>query len=143
MVAALALALPIAFAAALAGRDDETDAEQLPEGLADEGPELGRPVRCSAVFHDGRAWAVSVGDRGVIGVAHESGEPAPSVLAYWTASQVADELPADAVLIGSVGERERRYELRPPASSERGHVVFFSLALGEVVGAVSIDASGH
>jgi hypothetical protein len=68
----------------------------------------------------------------------EGGERAPDVLAYWSAAEPRDgELASDALLLGPVGERERTFRL-PEAARERGWIVVFSLAHGEVVASIAL-----
>jgi hypothetical protein len=94
MIGVLALVVPLGFAAAIAGRDDETDPAALPASIADEraGPrdatrderERTRGSRLRARPRRGSPTR----ERVPIG-----GEPAPSVFVYWSAGHANDELP--------------------------------------------------
>jgi hypothetical protein len=139
MIAVIAVLLSIGFAAAIAGRDDERDLARLPDALRDEGPSLGDVMSIASVLHDGRAFTVTRGTvRDVVAVRQESGEPVPSLLAYWSAaSSVADELPGDAVVLGAVAAREHRFRV----PREGGSVVLFSLAHGEVLASIALAES--
>jgi hypothetical protein len=62
------------------------------------------------------------------------------LLVYWTPSAPrATELPAGSVLLGAIGERERRFALPEAVRENAGAFVVFSLAHGEVVAVQSLE----
>jgi hypothetical protein len=137
MVGALALTLPLGFAAAIGGRVPEA-AGPLPEALAEERAELGPVLREVAAASGGRRFELALDRAGVVELAQVSGERAPAVLAYWSAGAPGDELPGDAVLLGSLGEGARRFALPPAAGEGSGTVFVFSLGHGEVLAALPL-----
>ena len=66
---------------------------------------------------------------------------APDLLVYWTPSAPQmRELPAGSVLLGAIGERERRFVLPEPVRENSGAFAVFSLAHGEVVAVQSLES---
>jgi hypothetical protein len=88
---------------------------------------------------DGREVCVTLGSNPVVAIEQRRGEPSPDVLAYWCPrAPEGRELPSEAVLLGAVGARERRFALPPAAASAPGAIALFSLAHFETLGAVSL-----
>ena len=135
----LAVLLPAGFAMALLGRSGPVHAVILPPDprLASSVDVAGdtdltalRPLTSAggAVFRFARASETVT----VV----QTGEPAPDVLAYWTAaSGELAALPAGATLLGAVGSRARRYRL--PATG--GQLLLFSLAHGAVLAQTGLE----
>jgi hypothetical protein len=163
--AVLAVALPAAFAWALASRDYQGKLSALPEAVArthiaeiahlydPDAPFALLPggERRIGPFIDGMDLDVRVSGSGAmeVGVGRIDGlraislawlgEPRPDLLAYWSASAgTSSELPTDAVLLGSVGDQAREFKL-PDVGATPGSIVLFSLARFEVVASVPLE----
>lgn len=139
-ITALALVLPIAFAAAIAMRQAPAVARELAfEPRAAHAPEplpAGQGELALLQRADGPRWQARH-DATRITVAQLDGEEAPDLLAYWTPHDAGgDKLSPDAVLLGPLHGRERTFA-RPAAD---GALVLFSLAHGEVVARATLEA---
>ncbi len=135
----LAVALPFGLAAALAGRTAAARTATLPPD-----PRGARAQDFGSGMVVTNARLLTTADGGSFRLAHQAGallveqrgEPAPDVLAYWTAANgKLDALPADAKLLGAVSGQPRRYQL--PSTS--GQVLFFSLAHGAVLAQTTVE----
>lgn len=136
---ALSVALPAWFVLALARREQRPVAGELPlDPRATVGVDAlpnGVGVERSAVSDYGQRWRVRI-DGARVAIAQTDGAPLPDLLAYWTADGATDELPADAVLLGAVATSERTFAV----PRERGVLVLFSLAHGEIAAQCELEA---
>lgn len=143
-VASLAVALPVLYVVALAARPDEPVVDQLPPALAEAAAgevdqDFGELVTDPAVAvrsrTDGAQWWVELDPGAPIAL--------PEVLVYWTPSTVADRLPEDAFLIGSLaGARARAHGMPRDALGRDGTLVLYSLGHQEVVASAPLPAIG-
>lgn len=140
LITALALVLPMAFAAAIATRAApavtrelafEARAASAPEPLAAGAGQLALLERAN-----GPRWQARH-DATRITIAQLDGNEAPDLLAYWTPHDTSgDQLPPDAVLLGPLPGGERTFA-RPGAG---GALVLFSLAHGDVVARATLES---
>lgn len=137
VIAVLAVALPVCFAAAIASRAPEPVGMTLPEELLghDAAEFVVREALSDA--RAGREYELrGSDDRSAFTVAQTAGEPAPDVLIYATSARDSlDELPADARFIAPLERGERRFG-RP---ADAAAIVLFSLAHGEVVARFELE----
>lgn len=138
---ALALAVPPAFALALAARPVPPDAT-LPEALAVE-PAVGAPLfdrddRFAALPIRARVFEGEAGAR-VLELAPRVDPQRPDVLVYWSdAGAPADRVPGSARLLGRLAGREvRRFALPPGAGA--GRVLLWSLGHGALVDSAPVE----
>lgn len=139
-ITALALVLPIAFAAAIATRQVPAVARELAfEPRAANSPEplvAGQGELTLLQRADGPRWKARH-DATRITIEQLDGNEAPDLLAYWTPHATSgDKLSPDAVLLGPLHGGERTFA-RPAAD---GALVLFSLAHGEVVARATLEA---
>ncbi len=140
LVTTLALALPVAFAAAIAKREAAPVQLELPleaqRASAVEALAPGAGTELTLETSSGQRWRARH-DATRIAIAQVAGAELPDLLAYWSARNGGDELAPDAVLLGPVngGSSERTYA-RPGAG---GVLVLFSLAHGEVVAQTNVE----
>jgi hypothetical protein len=139
LVVAWAVALPAAFAAAIVGRQEAPTAGELPTDPRALGAveALGAGAGSLQIVEhaDGARFSVRHdGER--VAIAQTLGPPLPDLLAYWSPTPALDELPAEVVLLGAVSTLECTFEL----PRERGWVVLFSLAHGEIVAQAELEA---
>lgn len=139
VIGVLAIALPATFAVALATRSGDPRVAELPAAVATDAEPLPVVLRRHVQMHAGRVYSSSFGpDPLLVALVQEGGPQAADVLAYWSASEPRDgELAADALLLGAVGARERRFQL-PEAARERGWLVLFSLGHGKIVASMAL-----
>ncbi len=138
-VVALAVALPAAFAAAIVGRQEAPTAGELPTDPRALGAveALAAGAGSLQIVESEERTRFSVRhDVDRVAIAQTLGAPRPDLLAYWSPTRALDELPADVVLLGTVSPLERTFA-RP---RERGWVVLFSLAHGEIVAQAELGA---
>jgi hypothetical protein len=138
-ITALALVLPIAFAAAIATRQAPAVARELAlEPRAANSPEplvVGQGELSLLQRANGPRWQARH-DATRITIAQLDGAEAPDLLAYWTFHDAGgDELSSDAVLLGPIDGGERTFA-RPGAG---GVLVLFSLAHGEVIARATLE----
>ena len=139
LITALALVLPIAFAAAIATRQAPAVARELAfEPRPANSPEpLPAGQGALALFRraDGPLWQTRH-DATRITIVQLDGAEAPDLLAYWTPRDAGgDKLPPDAVLLGPLPGGERTFA-RPGAG---GALVLFSLAHGEIIARTALE----
>lgn len=139
LMLALAVALPTGLIAAVTQRAPRPIASELPRDPRAFGAVAALPegvgVARELENESGQRWRVRL-EVARVAVAQTRGEPLPDLLAYWSPSAVADELPADAVLLGAVAASERTF-LVP---RDRGVLVLFSLAHGEIAAECELEA---
>lgn len=130
--------LPALLVLVLSLRTRPAMAGPLPEVLAAE------PAAGEATFEDPDLLR-SVGVRVLRGVVLElvPSEPLaqPDVLVYWSAEAPAETVPSGAFLLGSMGDRRRRFLLPAEAGGTAGHVTLFSLGHGEVLATGALPAT--
>ncbi len=133
-MAGLAVVLPLGFAAALVAREPERTT-LLPEAVAPAGPAIEAPMHAVDDAWGELDLGMRVGrtaGRVVVELAPRREVRRPDLLVYWTAAEsVGDALPGDAYLLGSLGERARRYAL--PARADGGSLVLYGMAHHGVV----------
>lgn len=147
LTAALLVAVPVLYVAALAVRPGEPVMAGLPEVLAAGPPagaevveELGEPFTdppiAVRVRRGAARWWVELEPR----------EPVarPEILVYWTpAGSAAGQLSPDAFLLGALADaRARAFALPPAALGRAGRLVLYSLGHQEVVDAAELPAVG-
>jgi len=137
----LLVALPVIFVLALRARDDERNVATLPEALAGDGPELGERGSTYVTLQNGEEFRFAFGSTPrVVAVEQVSGERAPDLLVYWTPSAPQmHELPSGSILLGALGERERRFTLPEAVDEHGGAFVVFALAHGAVIAVVELN----
>jgi len=139
---ALALALPILFAAAIFGRAPEAVLVAPPDALFDCDASVALSSEALRDARSGREFALDrTSDELSIVVSQTAGEPAPDVLAYACTtcsanSHYDDALPDDALLLGALHGGASRFQTPPGCT----RVFLFSLARGEVVAAFDLGA---
>jgi len=142
LITALALVLPVAFAAAIALREAPALARELAaEPRAADAPSPlsdGQGTLAILQRADGPRWRARH-DATRVAVAQLDGAELPDLLAYWTPNASSgDELPADAVLLGPVhGAAGQEHTFARPGAG--GALVLFSLAHGEVVARTTLE----
>jgi hypothetical protein len=137
MFAVLAIALPVSFVLALRARDDESNVATLPEALQS----VGERGNTYVTLQNDEEFRFAFGSTPrVVAVEHVSGERAPDLLVYWTPSAPQmHELPSGSVLLGALGERERRFVLPDAVNEHAGAFVVFALAHGAVIAVVDLN----
>lgn len=135
----LVLFLPALLVLVLSSRPRAATASALPEALTAE------PAAGEATFEDSHLLG-SVGVRvlrgGVLELVPAAPLAQPDVLVYWSAEAPAKTVPAGAFLLGTLGNRPRRFPLPAEAGGTAGHVVLFSLGHGEVLATGALPAVG-
>jgi hypothetical protein len=139
--AVLAIALPVIFVLALRARDDERNIAALPETIASDGPDLGERGNTYVTVHNGEEFRFAFDSTPrLVAVEQVSGERAPDLLVYWTPSAPQmHELPSGSILLGALGERERRFVLPDAVNEHTGAFVVFALAHGAVIAVVNLN----
>jgi hypothetical protein len=141
MAATLAVALPVAFAAAIAARNPMPTLKDAPSNSTAPSAPFGArewhranlftKVPVQVDFFRGQADSHS---RSAFGFTAANDFVKPDLLVYWVPrnSTITDTLPGDAELLGKF-QRQKILPLPSNASSAQGVLVFYSLAEQEVV----------
>lgn len=64
----------------------------------------------------------------------------PDVLVYWSLSDAAQQMPANALLLGPLGEQARTFSLPTSAATQDGHLIFLSLGHQEIIASAPLPA---
>lgn len=125
---ALAVLVPAVFVASVLARKAWQPLAELPAPWSDADAARLDGLALQSFAAGSTFFVAREGERLLVSL-HD--DRAPSVLAYWTTARgPIDELPADAVLLGSVDRRVHR--LRAPTGD--GQLVLYSLGHGTVIG---------
>jgi hypothetical protein len=143
MFTVLVIALPVIFVLALRARDDERNVAALPEQVANDGPDLGERGNTYVTLQNGEEFRFAFGSTPrVVAVEQVRGERVPDLLVYWTPSAPQmHELPSGSILLGALGERERRFVLPAAVDEHDGALVVFALAHGAVVAVSDLNGA--
>ena len=145
LTTSLALAVPVLYVAALAGRQSAPTVDSLPADLTGgsvEGTEVvaagidfdGIPVSARLLRSAG-GWMIELEPREALAK--------PEVLAYWAGESAVDGLPVDAHLLGAFGGTRSQLLAVPEAvRGKAGHLVLYSLGHQEVLASVALPAIG-
>lgn len=149
-VSGLALVLPAGVALALAARPAPPgsvalapapgdDVSAAPPTVAWQG--LGGDASATVIARVGRP---SSDDRpALLDLDVRSATGRPELLVYWSpARSVGEQLPADAILLGSVADgAPRRFALPEAARARAGRVLLYAIARGALATAVDVPAA--
>jgi hypothetical protein len=136
-ITTLAVALPLGLAAAVVAR--EPAQVSAVEEAALEDPPLGEVFVSSLGPWNGVPVDVRIGREGTRSVVEFAPTEAllrPDLLVYWNQNNVGEQLRGDAVLLGKLGERTRRFRLPAP----EGYLSLFDLARGELIQSLPVPA---